>query len=167
MSTSIAKKMHLLAGVTAHYGVMSSTMSHVIERLEIRNDQTNSRKYRACSGGDIRLDCCHAEMTWSDAIVVLHEATDESCALGSPLSNQQLLACTLQLHDTNALPLVALLHSVELQVTTAHDPGKLAKASLQLCEHLPVFRAYAELSQTLCDDQYCRPLHFSWWRHIH
>ena len=117
-------------------------MRHVIERLQIRNDQMKSMKYRAGSGSDIHLNCCHADLTWSNAIMALHEATDESCALRSPLLNQQLLACALQLQYTNALPFVALLHSVGLQVTTAQDPGKLAKASVQLCEHLLVLMAY-------------------------
>ena len=130
MSTSIAENMHLLASITAHLGVLSSTMNRVIKRVQIRNDQIKSRKYRAGSGSDICLDCCHADLTWSDTIETIYEATDEIHALGSPLSSQQLLPCMLQLQDANALPLVALLHIVELQVTTAQGSGKLVKASM-------------------------------------
>ena len=128
MSTSIAEKMRLLTSVTADLGVLKSTMNPVIERLQIRNDQMKSRNVHSGCASDIRLDCCHtADLTWTDAIAAVHEAIDGNRALGLPLSSPQLLACALQLQDTNALPLSALLRSVGFSQAISDDQGMLAK----------------------------------------
>ena len=81
MSSSIAEKMQLLSSMAAHLPILGNNMNHLIQRLQIRNDQMKSRHHRAHSDSDIRIDCCNAEVPWSDAIASVHDAVDKNRCL--------------------------------------------------------------------------------------